>query len=439
MGLIHSLGSDCRHEVHFRLCSADRFHPRLLPPALGDENVSTSLVFSLVTLLSAAPLTQRAVEMVALPGGERILGIRLDDGRSPDGKMLLRRAWLKQHSPQLFSRFTAEEADQQRAALEQLRERVLTWQQKRQDDKQLARYIRRQLESIEKQLAAPDEKQAHDGELPDLLLVTFPRAQIRQQQVLGPARRQLLALAWQHHLDEPESQSAVDLTARLKEKQVDPAKSQADLADRIPSQQLSDRQWAAKVALTEFSVLGTPHYQGTGSFLTRADDGGGQADLTELLGGMLGGQLQELLNPDAKPAAPRNAADGATKEADAAGMVGLRVTQVDQQAESGKVSVRGSFLAKMPDGGWREIWSHTESASAGQAAADDVQEIKNDPQIGEILGKLKELGFDGNGLLERALKHGAATMAAQREVNNRFKVFLLRATRRLDGPTGWSE
>lgn len=388
---------------------------------------------------ASAPLTQRAVEMAALPGGERLLGIRLDDGRSPDVRMLIRRAWLKQHSPKLFERFTAEESDQEHTALEQLRERLLAWQEKRQDDKQLARFIKRQLESVEKHLAALDEKRPADEEPPDFLLVSFPRTQIRQQQVLGPARRQLLALAWEHRLDEPESQSAADLAARLKAKQIDPATAQPDLSDRIPPQQLSDRQWAAKIALTEFSILGTPHYQGTATFLARADEGGEQPDLTELLGGMLGGQLQELLNPDAKPTAAKDTAEKATKEADAAGMTGLRVTQVDQNASSGKVSVHGRFLAKMPDGAWQEVWSHTEASSANQAAAEDQQEIKNDPQIGEILGKLKELGFDGNGLLDQALKHGAATMTAQRAVNNRFKAFLLRATRRLDGPTGWSD
>ncbi|MGE0606807.1 MAG: hypothetical protein AB7O62_06740 [Pirellulales bacterium] len=396
------------------------------------------LTFLLLTLPAAAPLTQRAVDLAALPGGERLLGIRLDNGRSPDAQMLVRRAWLEQHAPRLYQRFSQSEAEDSIAAWKQLHERLLAWRQKRADDKQLANYLGRQLAAVEKKLAPDDKDNPRRKEPPSLLLlVRFPRQQIRQQQMVSPARRRLLALAWEHELDDPESLSALELTAQLQEKKIDLATAQFDLSDRVPPQEMDGRQWAAKMALVEYSLLGQPHFQGTGNFLVQAGEGAPQAGLEELLGGLLEGQLKGLLDPPGQPDAPADASDKATGPAEKAGRLGLRITQMHQNAGSGKVAVRGRFLAHMPDGQWQEVWSDTETADAAKVSDEDLQEVNNDPQVAEIMDKLKGLG--GGGLLDQALRHGAATMMAQRAIEKRFQGFLLRATRRLDGPSGWND
>ena len=295
------------------------------------------LALILLALSAAAPLTQCAVDVAGLPGGERILGIRLDDGRSPEIQMLVRRAWLERHSPQLYERFSKTESEEATAAWEKLRERLLEWQTKRAEDKRLSGYITRQLETVEKRLAPADENRPKRKEPPSLLLlVRFPKKELRTQQSVSQQRRQLLALAWQHELDEPESLSALDVTAKLKELKVDPTTAQVDLSDRVPPQPTTDRQWSAKTALVEFSLLGAPHFQGTGDYLVEAGDGAPQPGLEELLGGLLGGQLEELLNPGGKPAAAKDATDKATGPAEKAGRIGVRITQMNQSRRQRK-------------------------------------------------------------------------------------------------------
>ncbi len=397
--------------------------------------MSTFLMLALLTTSGAAPLTQRAVDVVGLAGGERLLGIRLDDGRVPEAELLVRRAWVEKHAPKLYERLIKDEAEASNAAWVQLRDRLIDWQTLRADDKPLANYIRGQLESINKRLALAEEAKPKRKEpLSLLLLVQVPRREIRQQQAVSPARRKLLALAWEQNLDEPESLSAVEITAALKDKKIDPATAQFDLSDRIPPQTVGDRQWAAKMALVEYSLLGVPHYQGTGDFLVEAGGDAPQAGLEQLMAGMLEGQLKELLNPGGKPAAAPDVAEKATGPAEKAGRSGVRITQMDQNG-GGKVVVRGRFLAHMPDGSWQAVWSHSETADAAKVTAEALQEVQNDPQVSEIVDKLK--GAAGGGLLDQALRHGAATMIAQRALETRFQAFLLSATRRLDGPSGW--
>jgi hypothetical protein len=92
----------------------------------------------------------------------------------------------------------------------------------------------------------------------------------------------------------------------------------------------------------------------------------------------------------------------------------------------------------MPEGSWEVIWQHTATADAGQAGPEARQQVAADPQVAEALDLLRGLGLDAGGAaLDTALAHGAATMQALESAGGEFGRFLLRSTRRLDGPPAW--
>jgi hypothetical protein len=404
------------------------------------------------TAKEPVPLIQRACDMLAETGGERLLGIRLDDGQSDTARLLVRRAWLKAKAPKSYDKIAAAEREAGRKSLERLIDRLERWRERRSDDKALAGFLDRQIAATRKQLEKLDQP-PDDGarrQETELLFVELPRDAVRRQQVQSPQRRALLALAWQHGIADAEEISASELVKRLKAAKVDPALP-PDLSDRVPPMEMDDRQWSAKVALVEYSLLGKPHYQGTPSqlFDSAEDQRPGLDQLLAGLGGagpsiedllkLAGGDLDALDGPDDAPPSD-NAADEVLRKAAEAETPGVRITQLSQDAERGTVTVRGRFMARMPDGGWQAVWDITVEADANRPRPETEKEVAADPQVSEALEGLKKLGLaGGDALVAKAIRHGAATLEAQRALDKQFSEFLLRSTRRLDGPTAWSD
>ena len=217
-----------------------------------------------------------------------------------------------------------------------------------------------------------------------------------------------------------------------------------DISDRLGIVPLDDRQWAAKVALIEFEILGQPHFQGTGGMLARDDGSGQRPQLPDLIGGMLqdqlGDALGDLLNP--QPGAAGGAGNKQVKAVEKAlataaeeQATGVRITYLNQDLVNGRVTVSDTFYARMPDRAWTAIWE--KSSTAGLDAANEVgeDELAADPQVAEVLKTLKGLGLDANqDMFKSALRFGGATKKAMQDTDHRFTDFLLAHTRRLIDP-----
>ena len=394
----------------------------------------TALLLPALALAAKDPpaVTERAVDALTLVSGERLLGMLMDLRETEPVHFAVDREWLKKHAVGVHKKATAAEAQEHRAILQTLRDRLAAWRERRKDEKTLAGFLDRKLAGVDEQLASLEKEEADS----QLVIVELPKKAVRRRMAQGAARRRLLGLAWEYRLEQVEEKSAATLAEELKALKIDSA-AQPDLSDRIGPLEQDDRQWAAKMALTEFSLLGKPHYQGMGGMLIQAGEGE-QPKIEDLLGGMLGEQLGGLLNSGAEKPEAKDATPTATSGADEAGMTGVRITELEQDAERGEVTVRGRFLAKMPNGEWEEVWRHVETADARKSRPEAEARIKNDPQLAEALAALEKLGLGGaQAALDTALKHGAATMEAQQACDRRFGEFLLRSTRRLDGPTGW--
>ena len=214
----------------------------------------------------------------------------------------------------------------------------------------------------------------------------------------------------------------------------------SSLVERIPALSIDDRQWAAKLALLEYSIFGKPHFQGSGGFLAESGDAAALPNVDDLLAGFSGSQLEDLLGggdggDDQKS---DDALDIATAAAEKADRRGVRVTQLTQDIAAQRVTVRGRFLARLPDGAWETIWDHQETADAAKPRPELEEQIRSDPQVVKVLEAAGGLGLGGAGALDLAMKFAAATMEAQQSLDARFGGFLLRSTRRVDGPTAWA-
>ena len=382
------------------------------------------------------PVTQRAVDVVSLKSGERLLGVILAEPRGGGLKILVRREWLRANLPAFYRELDREGAARERATLEQLRERVGLWQERRQEPKTLAVFLDLELKRIEEQLRMVGKVPPEDA--PDLLVIDVSAGQLLRHYAQPPDRRQILALAWEHRLANPEDKTAIALSRELESGGVDVATALPDLSDRVAVCAQDDREWAARVALTEYAYLRKPHFQGTGDLLLRADEEADRPDASVVLTKLLQEQLAGLVDPAKTKTRSSKPDEAALKTAASADFTGVRITQLEQDLTSPRVVVQDRLLARMPDGSWRAIWQHREAADTAKARPDADDAIAADPQIAKALDLLKQLGLDPDrNAIGLALRHGAATKEAQQAAEQRFEEFLRHVTRSLDAPVLW--
>ncbi|HVA47424.1 MAG TPA: hypothetical protein VNH11_13725 [Pirellulales bacterium] len=396
---------------------------------------------------AAAPVAirDRAVDRVALVGGEQILGMFAAPPADGTVTLYVRRQWLKKHQPALYRKTAAGEDDRRKQALEEYLQRLKTWRERRPEPKLLNDFIERSIRDVESRLQGAGDQDAEAGPS-QLMVVEVLAIKVKRHDVQPTAVRRLLGLAWQARLDDAEDLSAAALAEKLKEQAVDVEHAVPDLSDRFDIVPLDDRQWAAKVALIEFEILVQPHFQGTGGMLVRDDgDGGNRPPLADLIGGMLqdqlGDALGDLLNPQ-----PGGAGDGgATKQRKAANealasaaeekATGVRITYLDQDIANRRVTVTDTFYALMPGNAWEAIWRQSSTAGIDVAKEMNEDELAADPQVAEVSKTLKGLGIDANNeLFKSALRFGGATQKAVQDSDRAFTEYLLSHTRRLIGP-----
>jgi hypothetical protein len=398
------------------------------------------------TISQAAPvaIADRAVDMVSLVGGEQVLGMFVAPPTDGSVVLYVSREWLQKRQPALYRKVTAGEDDRRKQALQQYIDRLKEWRSRRAEPKLLNNFIERSIRDVQTKLKALNEANVQ-SEPSQLLILEFPAAQVRRQFAQPPVARRLLGLAWEARLTNAEELSAAALSEQLKEREVDVEHATPDLTDRFEIVPLSDRQWAAKVALIEFSILGKPHFQGSGSVLLRDDGDGARPNLAELLNDMvqdqLGGDLSDLLNPqlgraESGPAAKQRAAvEKALASARDDKATGVRITYLDQSIANQRVTVSDTFYARMPDDGWQAIWQQSSNVSTADVKDLGEDQIAADPQVAEILKIVKGLGLDANGdLMKSALRFGGATQKAMQATEVEFSDYLLDETRRLIGP-----
>lgn len=394
-------------------------------------------------LLAAEPapaLAELGVDQVTLKRGPKLLGTVFD--RSKDGTLTVAvsRAWLKRAQPKYYDTSAAEAAVERHAALEQLRDRLAEWSERRADDAKLSFFLKKQTERVEQALKVqPDAAPPDDA---DFLLLSLTASQVERVFIQPPSRKHIAIVAWREGLTDVETRSAKSLGKELQKRGIDPAREQVDLSDRLSVRRQSDTEWAARQALVEYELRKPIDFQGTGELVVRTGEGAKPAGAGELLMGVLkgqiAGQLSELL-PDSAGAKARADSEvwlkSAAKSAEQDDACGFRVTRVAPDVTGGRATVETRFVVRTPAGNWETVWRHTETVDAARADKDRIERIARDPQIKQVMELIKTVGLgDGEAQLQSALRYGAATMQAQEAADTLFIEFRDRYLQRLEGP-----
>ena len=385
----------------------------------------------------SAGLTKLGVDVVVLKDGPRLRGAILNRDKKGTITMAVSRTWLKEFHSELYEQRIKDEAVAQRQCYVELRDRIRDWLKQRADDKDLAFFLNSELERVEKILA--DKRDVKTPPELQFLFVEIPATRIRRYFVQPTARKQVVLVAWQERLSNPENKTVDELRRELQKRDIDPRKVQVELSDRLPLRAQNEREWAARKAVVEYQFRKRFDFQGTGDFVVRTGQAAKAPNLNQLVGQMLGGKLSQDLAkllgaPTAAKAKTPTWFDVVTKSADRDGVPGVRVTRLDQNLLAKRVSVEVRFLARMPDGKWETIWKSTETSDASEPRPDLEKRIAKDPQVRQALDVIKALGIGAEQNIRLALRFGAATMEAQQNADARFFEFRDRYLRKLHGP-----
>jgi hypothetical protein len=385
----------------------------------------------------SSPQTRLGVDLLSLKNGPRLRGVVVQ--RDKDGNVLMAvgRERLEATFPEFYRQQVHVEARSRREAYVELRSRITDWLAARPEAEDLQFFLRKELQRVEGILVQPaDQPPGADFEF---LLVEIAVGQIGSLVIQPPARKQIALLAWRERLPDVERRPVTELARALQEQGVDAAAEAGpiDLSSRLPPRPQSEREWAARRAIVEYQFVRSLDFQGTGDVLLPAN-AAEQLDLEQMLPQLqrqLAGELGRLLGEPLveKPAGP-TWFETATQAADKAGVLGVRVTRVDQNLAARRVAVETRFLARMPGGRWETVWSHTETADAARARPALEQQIAEDPQVRRARAVFETLGGGDENQVAIAIRFGAAVMEAQQTAESRFFAFRDRMLRRLDGP-----
>ena len=164
-------------------------------------------------------------------------------------------------------------------------------------------------------------------------------------------------------------------------------------------------------------------------------------ELASLMGQLMQSQtnslLQELSGGIKKPIRS-NLEDAdwtknAISQAEKIGANYFRASNVQMDPARANATVESAFLAKLESGRWMIVWHSSADQSSSQQKEDAIKKITSDPQVKAIQNQFEALGIAGAGF-DEAFRMGAATMTAQRIVNDEFQQFVERHLKQLNRP-----
>lgn len=373
------------------------------------------------------------VDLVQLVDGSRLYGFVLERAADSSLKVAVEREWLKGQYPKLHADFEARELAEAKAAHEQLITRLDAWLEERSEPGPLQRFLT-------VTLAETRERKVETDPTKLFFAVTLAPSEFRKVTIQAPDRRHVAGIAYQNRLPEIITTPSNTLAKRLVEMDVQPAAERVDLSGELPEvARQTDRQWAARKALIEYTMREPLEYQGTGNTLVRT---GAQADPMALIGKMLGGSGGDAISrlgaelglPEFTK--PKETADWWRKTTQAAerdGFHGVLITRLEQNMLAADVKVEASFFARLAPGEWFRVATFNSQSSVNEQNPGHMDQLKQDPQIQSVIRTLESLGLAASEQLDQALRHGAATQVALADAHAAWNMFQQQHTRSMSG------
>lgn len=384
-----------------------------------------------------------AADMIRLDSGEFLYGIVIhrDDSHTD---LLVLRDWLQEWHPQWLEQADRTTREDWKRAGQQLLQRIDQWREETGEDlPDLRVFLEDERARIAGQLDEPD---AGGGR--KLARLRLENGEIGNLVVQAEPRHRLLGVAWKHELDQAATRPAGQLVRELNRRGIDPASEPLDTSGWIPPVAESDEAWAIRRALVEFERGDPLRLQGSGTTFFRHDQQPGLATLLGQLAGagnsmdlvrQIGEELEIPEFTAGQQQRQQNERDWWKKPAAIADGEGRRVFEVTRLNQNlldpSAGSVSSHVFVKRDDGSWQPLFRTRAAIDPRQVDQAELDALREDPQIrqiGEVFSGLAGGNLDQP--MELALRHGAATGSALREVRSQTAEFTGRYRQRLDGP-----
>ncbi len=384
-----------------------------------------------------------AVDVVTLKSGRSLRGVVASQEPNGSVTMVVTREWLGSANPTLLETVLKENQDGRRKSWTEARDRIVERQKSPIESPNLVFFLKQEKERVDQLLADRNPPEI------DFLWMDVRHETIARIARANPDRQKIALLGWNEHLPHVETRDASSLEKELKNRGVKLEVAPVDLSDRIPPKLQSDEEWAARLAIVEYSLAEPLDFQGMGDVLARTREGEpvnlGDV-LPKILQQQLGSVFKDLLSdgrPQQKPKGDTEWLVGAIRQAEREKLHGFKVTRLDIDPNAMRVTVETRFVAKLAESRWRTVWQATETGDGTKPRPQAEARIEQDPQLKTAVDSLKSLGLAEGDMLKQAIRIGAATMATQQAADAKFALFRDGYVRRLDGPplviTGKSE
>lgn len=382
-----------------------------------------------------APRSQLAVDLISLKAGQTLRGVFVQ----ADAKtviMAVSRDWLKEALPHLYQKATADEDNVQKQVSSQLQTRLKLELSGVQNESRVKFFLKSEQDRIES--SSSGSGPASPSQFVGVSLSTHSISKITRA---PPDRLRIAGWAWSETLSNVESRDFQDLERELKQRNVDPTAPPPDLTSKVSPRPQDEREWAARMAILDYTLSKPINFEGTADVLIRSNGERKGIDFAPIVSKLMRSQvdtfLKELTSEVGSPSpanVPGNWLKAASREADQESARGLRATQVIVKSEGNEAVVQMAFAARMPDKSWEVIWAHQESKDATVPRANLEAKIFADPQVKQVLNTLAATGLSAEDQIQKAIRFGAATMDAQQAADTLFMQFCDRYSKRLDTP-----
>ena len=375
-----------------------------------------------------------AVDIVTLKSGRSLRGVVTSQEPNGSLTMVVTREWLGSANPALLETVVKENQDGRNAGFTQARDRIVERQKTPIDSPNLAFFLKQEKERVDQLLADRNPPEL------DFLWLDVRHETIARVVRATPDRQKMALIGWNERLPHVETRDANSLEKELTKRGVKLEVVPVDLSDRMPPRPQSDEEWAARMAIVEYSLAEPLDFQGMGDVLARTREGE-PVNLGEVLPKIfqqqLGSLLKDLINDGRPPQKQKGDADwlaSAIRQAEREKLHGFRVTRLNIDPNGMRVTVETRFVAKLAESRWRTVWQATETGDGTKPRPQAEARIEQDPQLKSAVDTLKSLGLAEGDTLKQAIRIGAATMATQQAADAKFAQFRDGYTRRLDGP-----
>lgn len=423
----------------------------------------TPLAVLIILVLSISPLQAQlpssskkslVVDEVITTDGKRFYGIILNNSNRDGLTIMIRRDWLEKTHPDLYQTHLADESEKEIQVLTNHLFRLEAWWKSRKDNSELVEFVDGEMERVEKQREAKQKNQ--NAKLQSFTLLNFPSNKLKRVYRQPRERHHMAGIAWKHNIDRVTTRSIKAIRRDLEAKNIEWMKESFDLSNQLTvSQEQSEEQWRARIALIEYQLCQPLDFQGTGSMLVRTDPnqanlkpGDINAMMKELMNSNMQSDLNGLLsgNPLLKdlgignnfknnqPKQDSNWWQSAAKTAESEKINGFLTARVINETAGNAARVELCFFAYIKPNQWKQIIKIESRASHNDVDAAQVDRINNDPQIKGLLDLTRGLGIGSSDMIEKAVRHGAATKLALEEAKDEFHQFLDRHIKRSDSP-----